>query len=386
MGSFKSILTKNFFNNTDTTKYSVCKITGINPTKENKGSLYIFNNEAHVTLSTKENRKKFFLNLLKNGVCNGIPQEIGGIEDRTITSFVIDLREINNLESFIADMTIDLTDVANTNENGLNSRYYEMAKHICTILKNFKSSYKDEVFKDFNLIYFDVYFQGLCDGYLSIVRNKNIMFDFVKMTGFSTGEDLKVAGGTINGTNGGYIKPAPFTLGPVIFNPIGNDSIDINSDGMIINYIGLLRADPTNFKEFRLYLTVKFKPDTSDGKFVGRSQEAYDNFVDFIANTYNQSKDGKDLNYCNLPFILDYIKVEVQGDNPDNIKAIDIATIFYKAFVNLTIENIEAVAGDSDSFIDPSSFNIESDNICSVSFKADNNVRLEPLFTDTTLK
>lgn len=385
MSSYKSILTKHFFNENENNKYAVCKLTAMNPTKENKGALYIFNNEAHVQLSTRENRKNFFLNMIRNGVCNGIPQEIGGIEDRTITSFVLDLREIDNLENFIADMTISLNEVISTEET-VNQNYYELAKEIISIIKDYNIHYKNEILKDYNLIYFDVYFQGLCDGYLSIIRNKNIMIDFVKMSGFSTGEDLKVAGGTINGTNGGYIKPAPFTLGPVIFNPIGNDSIDINSDGMIINYIGLLRADPTNFKEFRLYLTIKFKPDTSDGKFVGRSQEAYDNFVNFIANTYNQSKDGKDLNYCNLPFILDYIKVEVQGDNPDKIKAIDIATIFYKAFANLTIENIEAVAGDSDSFIDPSSFNIESDNICSVSFKADNNVRLEPLFTDTTLK
>ena len=208
------------------------------------------------------------------------------------------------------------------------------------------------------------------------------MIDFVKMTGFSTAEDLKVSGSTINGLNTGFVKPAPFTLGPIIFNPIGNDSIDINSDGMVINYIGLLRSDPKNFKEFRIYLTAKFKPYTTDGKFIGRSQEEYDNFIKFIKDTYNQVKDGKDVDNESLSFIFDSVKVEIQGDNPDKIKAIDIATIFYKAFVNLTIENIETISGDSDAFINPSSFNNESDNMCTVSFKSDNVVRLEPMFID----
>jgi hypothetical protein len=78
------------------------------------------------------------------------------------------------------------------------------------------------------------------------------------------------------------------------------------------------------------------------------------------------------------------LKVEIQGDNPEKIKALDIATIFYKAFINLTIEDIIAVSGDNDAFINPTCINNESDDVCSVSFKEDNIVSLIPIFIDTT--
>ena len=65
-------------------------------------------------------------------------------------------------------------------------------------------------------------------------------------------------------------------------------------------------------------------------------------------------------------------------------KAIDIATILYKAFINLTIENFEALS--SDSIVDPSNIIVESDNVCTIKFKTENSVYLTPIFTNLHIK
>ena len=154
---------------------------------------------------------------------------------------------------------------------------------------------------------------------------------------------------------------------------------------MIVNYIGLLRIDPTNFKEFRIYATLKFSPKTQDGKFIGRSQEAYDKFVEFIKSTNEQSKTGKELSKpMYLPFLFDSAKIEIQGTNPDHVKAVDIATILYKTFINLTIENFEALLDNS--VFDPSNIVVESDDVCTVKFKTENSVYLTPIFANTSIK
>ena len=136
---------------------------------------------------------------------------------------------------------------------------------------------------------------------------------------------------------------------------------------------------------FRIYATLKFSPKTQDGKFIGRSQEAYDKFVEFIKLTNEQAKTGKELSETvYLPFVFDSAKIEIQGTNPDHIKAVDIATILYKAFINLTIENFEALADDS--VIDPSNIIVDSDDVCTVKFKTENSVYLTPIFTNTSMK
>ena len=387
MSAYNSFLIKHFYDKNDDSKAVVCKVTGIVPTKDNKGSLYVFNNEAHVALNDRETVKNFFINVLKNGYCNGIPQEIGSTDDRTITSFMVDLRKINEYENFTNDVIIAYNEAKNSFDSELFlTKNFELTTAIISIIKHIKSDYSEKL-GDAQIIYFDVYTSGYCDGYLTMVlENKKYPFvDFEKMIGFSTSEDLKVAGGVINGINAGFIKPAPFTLGPIVFNPIGNDSIDLDSNGMIINYIGLLRNDPTNFKEFRIYATLKFSPKTQDGKFIGRSQEAYDKFVEFIKLTNEQVKTGKELSETvYLPFIFDSAKIEIQGTNPDHIKAVDIATILYKAFINLTIENFEALADDS--VIDPSNIIVESDDVCTAKFKTENSVYLTPIFSNTFMK
>lgn len=386
MSAYNSFFIKYFYDKNDNSKAVVCKVTEIIPTKDNKGSLYVFNNEAHVALNARETVKNFFINILKNGYCNGIPKEIGDWDDRTITSFMIDLRNINDYENFVNDVIIAYNEAKNTIEKEINSKNFELATAIISIIKHMKYDYSEKL-GDAQIIYFDVYASGYCDGYLTMaLEDKKYPFiDFEKMTGYCTSEDLKVAGSVINGINVGFIKPAPFTLGPIVFNPIGNDSVDLDSSGMIINYIGLLRNNPTNFKEFRIYATLKFSPNTKDGKFIGRSQEAYDKFVEFIKLTNEQSKTDKELSEAiYLPFLFESAKIEVQGTNPDNIKAIDIATILYKAFINLTIENFEALSNDS--IIDPSNLNIESDNVCTVKFKTENSVYLTPIFTNLHIK
>ena len=387
MSAYNSFLIKHFYDKNDDSKAVVCKVTGIVPTKDNKGSLYVFNNEAHVALNDREIVKNFFINVLKNGYCNGIPQEIGSADDRTITSFMIDLRKINEYENFTNDVIIAFNEAKNSFEGELFlTKNFELTTAIISIIKHIKSDYSEKL-GDAQIIYFDVYTSGYCDGYLTMaLENKKYPFiDFEKMTGFSTSEDLKVAGGVTNGINAGFIKPAPFTLGPIVFNPIGNDSVDLDSNGMIINYIGLLRNDPTNFKEFRIYATLKFSPKTQDGKFIGRSQEAYDKFVEFIKLTNEQVKTGKELSETvYLPFVFDSAKIEIQGTNPDHIKAVDIATILYKAFINLTIENFEALADDS--VIDPSNIIVDSDEVCTVKFKTENSVYLTPIFSNTSMK
>ena len=387
MSAYNSFLIKHFYDKNDDSKAVVCKVTGIVPTKDNKGSLYVFNNEAHVALNDREIVKNFFINVLKNGYCNGIPQEIGSADDRTITSFMIDLRKINEYENFTNDVIIAFNEAKNSFEGELFlTKNFELTTAIISIIKHIKSDYSEKL-GDAQIIYFDVYTSGYCDGYLTMaLENKKYPFiDFEKMTGFSTSEDLKVAGGVTNGINAGFIKPAPFTLGPIVFNPIGNDSVDLDSIGMIINYIGLLRNDPTNFKEFRIYATLKFSPKTQDGKFIGRSQEAYDKFVEFIKLTNEQVKTGKELSETvYLPFVFDSAKIEIQGTNPDHIKAVDIATILYKAFINLTIENFEALADDS--VIDPSNIIVDSDEVCTVKFKTENSVYLTPIFSNTSMK
>ena len=387
MSAYNSFLIKHFYDKNDDSKAVVCKVTGIVPTKDNKGSLYVFNNEAHVALNDREIVKNFFINVLKNGYCNGIPQEIGSADDRTITSFMIDLRKINEYENFSNDVIIAFNEAKNSFEGELFlTKNFELTTAIISIIKHIKSDYSEKL-SDAQIIYFDVYTSGYCDGYLTMaLENKKYPFiDFEKMTGFSTSEDLKVAGGVTNGINAGFIKPAPFTLGPIVFNPIGNDSVDLDSNGMIINYIGLLRNDPTNFKEFRIYATLKFSPKTQDGKFIGRSQEAYDKFVEFIKLTNEQVKTGKELSETvYLPFVFDSAKIEIQGTNPDHIKAVDIATILYKAFINLTIENFEALADDS--VIDPSNIIVDSDEVCTVKFKTENSVYLTPIFSNTSMK
>ena len=387
MSAYNSFLIKHFYDKNDDSKAVVCKVTGIIPTKDNKGSLYVFNNEAHVALNDRETVKNFFINVLKNGYCNGIPQEIGSADDRTITSFMIDLRKINEYENFTNDVIIAYNEAKNSFDSELFlTKNFELTTAIISIIKHIKSDYSEKL-GDAQIIYFDVYTSGYCDGYLTMVlENKKYPFvDFEKMTGFSTSEDLKVAGGVINGINAGFIKPAPFTLGPIVFNPIGNDSVDLDSNGMIINYIGLLRNDPTNFKEFRIYATLKFSPKTQDGKFIGRSQEAYDKFVEFIKLTNEQVKTGKELSETvYLPFVFNNAKIEIQGTNPDHIKAVDIATILYKAFINLTIENFEALADDS--VIDPSNIIVDSDDVCTVKFKTENSVYLTPIFSNTFMK
>lgn len=387
MSAYNSFLIKHFYDKNDDSKSVVCKVTGIVPTKDNKGSLYVFNNEAHVVLNDREIVKNFFINVLKNGYCNGIPQEIGSADDRTITSFMIDLRKINEYENFTNDVIIAYNEAKNSFDSELFlTKNFELSTAIISIIKHIKSDYSEKL-GDAQIIYFDVYTSGYCDGYLTMaLENKKYPFiDFEKMTGFSTSEDLKVAGGVINGINAGFIKPAPFTLGPIVFNPIGNDSVDLDSNGMIINYIGLLRNDPTNFKEFRIYATLKFSPKTQDGKFIGRSQEAYDKFVEFIKLTNEQTKTGKELSETvYLPFVFNSAKIEIQGTNPDHIKAVDIATILYKAFINLTIENFEALADDS--VIDPSNIIVDSDDVCTVKFKTENSVYLTPIFSNTFMK
>lgn len=386
MSAYNSFFIKYFYDKNDNSKAVVCKVTEIIPTKDNKGSLYVFNNEAHVALNDRETVKNFFINILKNGYCNGIPKEIGDWDDRTITSFMIDLRNINDYENFVNDAIIVYNEAKNTIEEEINSKNFELATAIISIIKHMKYDYSEKL-GDAQIIYFDVYASGYCDGYLTMaLEDKKYPFiDFEKMTGYCTSEDLKVAGSVINGINAGFIKPAPFTLGPIVFNPIGNDSVDLDSSGILINYIGLLRNNPTNFKEFRIYATLKFSPNTKDGKFIGRSQEAYDKFVEFIKLTNEQSKTGKELSEAiYLPFLFDSAKIEVQGTNPDNIKAVDIATILYKAFINLTIENFEALSNDS--IIDPSNINIESDNLCTLKFKTENSVYLTPIFTNLHIK
>ena len=387
MSAYNSFLIKHFYDKNDDSKSVVCKVTGIVPTKDNKGSLYVFNNEAHVALNDRETVKNFFINVLKNGYCNGIPQEIGSADDRTITSFMIDLRNINEYENFANDVIIAYNEAKNSFDSELFlTKNFELTTAIISIIKHIKSDYSEKL-GDAQIIYFDVYSSGYCDGYLTMaLKDKKYPFiDFVKMTGFSSSEDLKVAGSITNGINAGFIKPAPFTLGPIIFNPIGNDSVDLDSNGMIINYIGLIRKDPTNFKEFRIYATLKFSPNTQDGKFIGRSQEAYDKFVEFIKSTNEQSKTGKELPVTiYLPFLFDSAKIEIQGTNPDHVKAIDIATILYKAFINLTIENFEALSDDS--VIDPSNIIVESDNVCTVKFKTENSVYLTPIFVNSYIE
>lgn len=386
MSAYNSFFIKYFYDKNDNSKAVVCKVTEIIPTKDNKGSLYVFNNEAHVALNDRETVKNFFINIFKNGYCNGIPKEIGDWDDRTITSFMIDLRNINDYENFVNDVIIAYNEAKNTIEEEINSKNFELATAIISIIKHMKYDYSEKL-GDAQIIYFDVYASGYCDGYLTMaLEDKKYPFiDFEKMTGYCTSEDLKVAGSVINGINAGFIKPAPFTLGPIVFNPIGNDSVDLDSSGIIINYIGLLRNNPTNFKEFRIYATLKFSPKTQDGKFIGRSQEAYDKFVEFIKLTNEQSKTGKELSEAiYLQFLFESAKIEVQGTNPDNIKAVDIATILYKAFINLTIENFEALSNDS--IIDPSNINIESDNVCTVKFKTENSVYLTPIFTNLHIK
>lgn len=387
MSAYNSFLIKHFYDKNDNSKAAVCKVTGIIPTKDNKGSLYVFNNEAHVALNDRETVKNFFINILKNGYCNGLPQEIGSVDDRTITSFMIDLRNINEYVNFANDVVIAYDEAKNTiEEEPILTKNFELATAVISIIKHVKSDYSEKL-GDAQIIYFDVYTSGYCDGYLTMaLEGKKYPFiDFEKMTGFSTSEDLKVAGSLTNGINAGFIKPAPFTLGPIVFNPIGNDSIDLDSNGMIINYIGLLRNDPTNFKEFRIYATLKFSPKTPDGKFIGRSLEAYDKFVEFIKLTNEQSKTGEELSKTvYLPFLFDSAKIEIQGTNPDHVKAVDIATILYKAFINLTIENFEALSNDS--VIDPSNIIVESDDVCTAKFKTENSVYLTPIFENTSIK
>lgn len=387
MSAYNSFLIKHFYDKNDNSKAAVCKVTGIIPTKDNKGSLYVFNNEAHVALNDRETVKNFFINILKNGYCNGLPQEIGSVDDRTITSFMIDLRNINEYVNFANDVVIAYNEAKNTiEEEPILTKNFELATAVISIIKHVKSDYAEKL-GDAQIIYFDVYTSGYCDGYLTMVLEgkKYSFIDFEKMTGFSTSEDLKVAGSVTNGINAGFIKPAPFTLGPIVFNPIGNDSIDLDSNGMIINYIGLLRNDPTNFKEFRIYATLKFSPKTQDGKFIGRSLEAYDKFVEFIKLTNEQSKTGEELSKTvYLPFLFDSAKIEIQGTNPDHVKAVDIATILYKAFINLTIENFEALTNDS--VIDPSNIIVESDDVCTAKFKTENSVYLTPIFENTSIK
>lgn len=387
MSAYNSFLIKHFYDKNDNSKAAVCKVTGIIPTKDNKGSLYVFNNEAHVALNDRETVKNFFINILKNGYCNGLPQEIGSVDDRTITSFMIDLRNINEYVNFANDVVIAYDEAKNTiEEEPILTKNFELATAVISIIKHVKSDYSEKL-GDAQIIYFDVYTSGYCDGYLTMaLEGKKYPFiDFEKMTGFSTSEDLKVAGSLTNGINAGFIKPAPFTLGPIVFNPIGNDSIDLDSNGMIINYIGLLRNDPTNFKEFRIYATLKFSPKTPDGKFIGRSLEAYDKFVEFIKLTNEQSKTGEELSKTvYLPLLFDSAKIEIQGTNPDHVKAVDIATILYKAFINLTIENFEALSNDS--VIDPSNIIVESDDVCTAKFKTENSVYLTPIFENTSIK
>lgn len=386
MSAYNSFLIKHFYDKNDNSKAVICKVTGIIPTKDNKGSLYVLNNEAHVVLNDREIVKNFFINVLRNGYCNGIPQEIGSVDDRTITSFMIDLRNINDYESFTNDVIIAYNEAKNMIEEPILPKNFELVTAIISIIKHVKSDYSEKL-GDAQIIYFDVYTSGYCDGYLTMaLEGKKYPFiDFEKMTGFSTAEDLKVAGRLTNGINAGFIKPAPFTLGPIVFNPIGNDSVDLDSNGMIVNYIGLLRIDPTNFKEFRIYATLKFSPKTQDGKFIGRSQEAYDKFIEFIKSTNEQSKTGKELSKpMYLPFLFDSAKIEIQGTNPDHVKAVDIATILYKTFVNLTIENFEALLDNS--VFDPSNIVVESDDVCTVKFKTENSVYLTPIFTNTSIK
>ena len=382
MKSYDSIFTKHFFDETDKNNYAVCKLTGIIPTKENKGALYIFNNEEHVQLVTRDNKVNFFLNILRNGSCNGIPQEIGELEDRTITSFVLNEEELNSLDRLISDLTIALNDVINLEEATIDKNFIPYAKNIITIIKNFKNEYYETIFKDFKVVYFDVYFKSHCNGYMYLDKGKtNTIIDFVKMNGYNTAENLKVGGSTINGVNVGHIKPAPFTLGPIVFNPIGNESFELDSNGLTINYIGLLRTDPKNFKEFRIYLTLKLNPLSHDGKFVGKSEELYKEFTNFITKSYDMIKNNEEVDFDTaLNFILDSIKIEIQGENPDKIKAIDIATIFYKAFINLTINDLDGICGDNEGFINPNAFENESDNVCVVTFKEDHVVTLKHIF------
>ena len=66
MSAYNSFLIKHFYDKNDSSKAVVCKVTGIIPTKDNKGSLYVFNNEAHVALNDRETVKNFFINILKN--------------------------------------------------------------------------------------------------------------------------------------------------------------------------------------------------------------------------------------------------------------------------------------------------------------------------------
>lgn len=368
-------------------KGTVYKTTCINPNSENKGSSYVFNNINHVNFSNRETVKNVLTNILKNGCCNGIPQEIGGIEDRTITSIVLDLREIKDLNELINDTNIVLSEVK-LELGEVDKANEDRAKVLIKILKDFKDNYHAERAKDFEVIYFDIYDPVLCSGYMTLNRNGMPVLDFVRMQGYSSVEELIVAGRTTSGVNVGYIRPAPFAIGPIEFNPIGNDAIDLNSEGMLINYIGLLREDPTNFKEFRVYLTLTLSANTSDGKFIGRSQEMYDNFVKFIEDANKQAKEGGELDWetHKLPIRLSKIKVEIQGDNPGKITANDVATIINKAFMVLTTKDLVSVVENGDSLINPKSYTVESDNECSINLSVDNEMYLEPIFVSHDLK
>ena len=50
MSTYNSFLIKHFYDKNDNSKAVVCKVTGIIPTKDNKGSLYVFNNEKTLSL------------------------------------------------------------------------------------------------------------------------------------------------------------------------------------------------------------------------------------------------------------------------------------------------------------------------------------------------
>lgn len=381
MKSYKSFMYKANISNDKTI---LCKITCIKPNSENKGSMYVFNNEAHVKFTNTENIKKIFDNILRNGCCNGIPSEIGGIEDRTITSIMIDFREIKNLKDLINNAETVLAELLL--EKKYNNQYkVEIAETIITSLKKFKDQYFVKYARNSNIVYFDFYAQGYCDGYLTLRRNYNQMIDFVRMQGFSSVEELKVAGSTMSGLNAGYIRPAPFTIGPLVFNPIGNDSVDITSDGLIIEYIGMLREQPTNFKEFRVYLTIDLKPNTISKQFVGKSKPVYDNFKMFIDTCNSQAVTGElldNINKYSLPFLLDSMSVEIQGDNPENIEAIDIITILHKAVLVLSTNDLSMVTSSDSELVDPTNLEVISKSKCKLWFKVDNSVELEPIFID----
>ena len=117
--------------------------------------MFSWQNETHVVLNDREIVKNFFINILKSGYCNGIPQEIGSADDRSITSFMIDLRNINEYENFANDIVIAYNETKNSIEEEPIAKNFELITAIISIIKHVKSDYSEKL-GDSQIIYFDI--------------------------------------------------------------------------------------------------------------------------------------------------------------------------------------------------------------------------------------